>query len=135
MTGIEPGLDILLEAGIEALRSKSVRQTEYLIYLAQENLLSLGFELGSPLDSSIRGSHVSLRHPEAYRICRALIDPRPDDTSLRVIPDFRSPDNIRLGIAPLYTSFRDIYRAMDRLKEIIEKEIFLGYSEDQLAVT
>lgn len=135
MAGIEPALDILLEAGIDALREKSVQQTEYLIYLAQEELLSLGFQIGSPLDPSIRGSHVSLRHPEAYRICRALIDPQPGDTTLRVIPDFRAPDNIRLGIAPLYTSFRDIYRAMNRLKEIIEKEIFLQYSKEQLAVT
>ncbi|MFL7813987.1 MAG: kynureninase [Anaerolineales bacterium] len=135
MAGIEPALDILLEAGIDELREKSVRQTEYLIYLAQEELLPLGFQLGSPLDSAKRGSHVSLRHPEAYRICRALIDPQPGDTNLRVIPDFRAPDNIRLGIAPLYTSFRDIYRAMDRLKKILEKEIYLQYSKDQLAVT
>jgi kynureninase len=135
MAGIEPALEILLEAGMDALRSKSVRQTEYLIYLAQEKLLPLGFKLGSPLDSTIRGSHVSLRHPEAYRICRALIDPQADDTSLRVIPDFRAPDNIRLGIAPLYTSFRDIYRSLDRLKDIIEKEIYQGYSKEQLAVT
>lgn len=135
MAGIEPALDIILEAGIEALREKSVQQTEYLIYLAQEILLPLGFQLGSPLDSAIRGSHVSLRHPEAYRICRALIDPQPQDTALRVIPDFRAPDNIRLGIAPLYTSFRDIYRALNRIKDILEKEIYLVYSKEQLAVT
>ena len=135
MAGIEPALEILLEAGIDALRAKSIQQTEYLIYLAQENLLPLGYQLGSPLDSTHRGSHVSLRHPEAYRICRALIDPRPDDTTLRVIPDFRAPDNIRLGIAPLYTSFRDIYRAMKRLEDILEKEIYQDYSQDQLAVT
>ena len=73
MAGIEPALDILLEAGIERLRKKSVQQTEYLINLAQQELLPLGFSLGSPLDASCRGSHVSLRHPEAYRICRALI--------------------------------------------------------------
>jgi kynureninase len=64
-----------------------------------------------------------------------LIDPRPEDTTLRVIPDFRAPDNIRLGIAPLYTSFRDIYRAMARLKTILEKEIYKDYSKTQLAVT
>jgi len=135
MAGIEPALDILLEAGIERLREKSVQQTEYLINLAQKKLLPLGFSLGSPLDASQRGSHVSLRHPEAYRICRALINPLPGDTTLRVLPDFRAPDNIRLGIAPLYTSFRDIYRAMDRLKIILEKEIYQDYSKAQLAVT
>jgi kynureninase len=135
MAGIEPALDILMEAGIENLRSKSVAQTEYLIYLAQEILLPLGYELGSPLEASRRGSHVSLRHPEAYRICRALIEPSPDDTSLRVIPDFRSPDNIRLGIAPLYTSFHDIFLAMNRLQAILENKIYQNYSKEQLAVT
>lgn len=135
MAGIEPALDILLEAGMDRLREKSIQQTEYLIQLARENLLPLGYQLGSPQDPDKRGSHVSLRHPEAYRICRALIDPQPGDTSLRVIPDFRAPDNIRLGIAPLYTSFWDIYRAMDRLETILKEEIYLQYSREKLAVT
>lgn len=135
MAGIEPALEILLEAGIDQLRVKSVKQTDYLIYLAQQLLLPLGFEVGSPLDSSRRGSHVSLRHPEAYRICRALIDPQPEDTTLKVIPDFRAPNNIRLGIAPLYTSFSDIHRALKRLQTIVEDGIYQNYSKEQLKVT
>jgi len=135
LAGIEPALEILLEAGIDQLREKSIKQTEYLIYLAQELLVPLGFEIGSPLDSSLRGSHVSLRHPEAYRICRALINPQPDDTNMKVIPDFRAPNNIRLGIAPLYTSFSDIHRALKRLKTIVEDGIFQNYSKEQLKVT
>ena len=135
MAGIEPALEILMEAGMDQLREKSVKQTDYLIYLAQEILVPLGFEIGSPLDSSLRGSHVSLRHPEAYRICRALIDPQPDDTNLKVIPDFRAPNNIRLGIAPLYTSFTDIHRALKRLQTIVEDGIFENYSKEQLKVT
>ncbi len=135
MAGIEPALEIILEAGMDQLREKSTMQTDYLIYLAQEFLIPLGFEIGSPLDSSQRGSHVSLRHPEAYRICRALIDPQPGDTNLKVIPDFRAPDNIRLGIAPLYTSFTDIHRALKRIKTIVEDGIFQNYSKEQLKVT
>ena len=135
MAGIEPALEILLEAGIESLRNKSIRQTEYLIYLVQEWLAPLGFELGSPLDPNIRGSHVSVRHPEAYRICRALINPKSGDTSLRVIPDFRAPNNIRLGIAPLYTSYEEIYRALKRIKTILENGVYQNYSEQQLSVT
>ncbi len=135
MAGIEPALEILLEAGMDQLRKKSVEQTEYLIYLAQENLLPLGFKLGSPLDATRRGSHVSLRHPEAYRICRALIDPQPNDTNLKVIPDFRAPDNIRLGIAPLYTTYSDIHRALNRIKTILEDGVYQEYSNKQLKVT
>jgi len=135
MAGIEPALGILLEAGMDRLREKSVEQTDYLIYLAQEFLVPLGFEVGSPLNSSQRGSHVSLRHPEAYRICRALIDPLPGDTNLKVIPDFRAPNNIRLGIAPLYTSFADIHRALKRLEVIVKDGIYQEYSKEQLKVT
>jgi len=135
MAGIEPALGILLEAGIDRLREKSIKQTDYLIYLAQEILEELGFDVGSPLDPSQRGSHVSLRHPEAYRICRALIDPQPGDTNLKVIPDFRAPNNIRLGIAPLYTSFTDIHRALYRLKAIVEDGIYQNYSKKQMKVT
>lgn len=135
MAGIEPALDILLEAGMENLREKSIQQTEYLIQLAQEWLLTLGFQLGSPLDSTKRGSHISLRHPEAYRICRALIDPLPGDSKLRVIPDFRAPDNIRLGIAPLYTTYSDIHRALSRIKTILDNDIYQDYSQEQLKVT
>jgi kynureninase len=135
MAGLEPALEIILEAGMDRIREKSIQQTEYLIFLAQEVLAPLGFQIGSPLDSSLRGSHVSLRHTEAYRICRALIDPLPEDTNLRVIPDFRAPDNIRLGIAPLYTSFEDIHRAILRLAEISAKELYQNYSREQLKVT
>lgn len=135
MAGIEPALGILFEAGVDRLREKSIKQTDYLIYLAEEILIPLGFEIGSPLESSQRGSHVSLRHPEAYRICRALIDPQPEDTNLKVIPDFRAPNNIRLGIAPLYTSFTDIHRALHRLRAIVEDGIYQNYSTEQLKVT
>ncbi|MCK4801737.1 MAG: aminotransferase class V-fold PLP-dependent enzyme, partial [Anaerolineales bacterium] len=135
MAGIEPALDILLEVGIDTLREKSLQQTEYLIYLAQEWLIPHGFQIGSPLDGTRRGSHVSLRHPEAYRICRAMIDPTPGEATIRVIPDFRTPDNIRLGIAPLYTTFSDIHRALFRIKTILEVGSYLEYSKQQLKVT
>ena len=119
MTAVQTGVDLLLEAGMEPLRQKSVRQTEYMITLFDAWLAALGFSLGSPRESSQRGSHISLRHPEAFRITRALIEsPAP---AVRVIPDFRTPDNIRFGITPLYTSYTDIFRAMERLREIVTR--------------
>lgn len=135
LAAIEPALEITLEAGMDRIREKSLLQTGYLIDLAQALLVPLGFQIGTPLDPARRGSHVSLRHPEGYRICRALIDPQPGDTSLRVIPDFRAPDNIRLGIAPLYNSFEEIHRALRRLEEIVDNRIFEAYSRQQLKVT
>jgi kynureninase len=133
LKAIEPAVDLLLEAGIERLRRKSVRQTEYLIYLAEEWLFPLGFSLGSPRSSDQRGSHVSLRHPEGYRINRAMIEsPSP---AVKVIPDFRAPDNIRLGVAPLYTSFVEVHRAIERMRVIVADRLYERYSPDWTAVT
>ena len=131
--GLEPALDMVLEAGIAAIRQKSMAQSEYLIALATEWLFKEGFRLGSPEFVEKRGSHVSLKHAEAYRICKALIDPRVGDHV--VIPDFREPNNIRLGITPLYTSYEEIYRAVDQLRLIIDKKIYERYPRTRAAVT
>lgn len=133
MKAIEPAVDLLLEAGMERLRAKSAQQTDYLIALADAWLEPLGFTVGSPRQSDRRGSHVSLRHPEAYRINRALIEAEPP--ALKVIPDFRAPDNIRLGVTPLYTTFTEIYRALERIRTIAAERIYEQYSTERLAVT
>jgi len=115
LAAVEEGVRITAEAGIEALREKSVAQTELLITLHDEWLAPLGFTLASPRDSARRGSHVSLRHPEAWPICRALIE------RANVVPDFRGPDCVRLGIAPLYTRYVDVWDALDRLRGLVER--------------
>ena len=133
MKAIEPGVDILIEAGMDRLREKSVKQTEYLISLYKEWLEPLGFTLGSPINPEIRGSHVSLRHPHAYKVNQAMIHSSPP--AVRVIPDFRTPDNIRLGIAPIYTTFIEIYRALNRIRVIVDEKIFEQYSGQRRGVT
>jgi kynureninase len=129
LLGLEPALDLIQMAGIECIREKSTRLTSYLIYLVQENLEELGFQLGTPLDPAKRGSHVSLRHPEGYRINRALIE------EMAVLPDFREPDHIRLGMAPLYTSFSDVWVAVDRIRRVVIEERYKKYSEERIGVT
>jgi kynureninase len=129
LAAIEPALDLALEAGVERIREKSLRQTSYLIYLIESLLVPLGFALGSPLDAASRGSHVSIRHPKAYRINRALIE------EMQVLPDFREPDNIRLGLAPLYTSFVDVREAVMRIHRVMAEERYLRYSRKRLPVT
>ncbi len=133
MKAVEPALDILLEAGMERIRAKSIRQTEYLIFLADQWLTPLGFTVSTPRRAELRGSHVSLRHPDGYRISRAMIESPPP--AVKVIPDFRAPDFIRLGIAPLYTTFVEIHQAIDRMNAIVEGRIHEQYSVGQLAVT
>jgi len=133
MKAVEPAIDILLEATMARLRAKSIKQTEYLIFLADQWLTPLGFTLGTPRQAEIRGSHVSLRHPESYRISRALIESPPP--AIQVIPDFRAPDNIRFGITPLYTTYTEIYQALERVRIIVKDKIYEQYTDKQLAVT
>lgn len=133
LSAIEPALDMMLEAGIENLRTKSLGQSRYLIKLFRHFLEPLGFSLGSPENDFERGSHVSVCHPEAYRICKALIDPGTGGKT--VIPDFREPDNIRLGITPLYTSYMDIYEAVNQIKMITEQKLYSHFSEQKEKVT
>ncbi|MFN2184902.1 MAG: aminotransferase class V-fold PLP-dependent enzyme, partial [Anaerolineae bacterium] len=129
LVALEPALELILEAGIEQIRHKSVRLTSYLIYLVDAVLAPLGFRLGTPRDAARRGSHVSVRHAEGYRIGQALIE------EMQVLPDFREPDNIRLGLAPLYTSFAEVWEAVDRMRRVVTEERYRNYSHERHQVT
>ncbi len=106
---VQEGTRLLAEAGIQALRAKGIALTSYLIELADAWLAPLGCGLASPRDPARRGSHVTLRHPEAGRISQALI-------RAGVIGDFRAPDRLRLGPAPVTTRFTDVWDALDTLR-------------------
>jgi len=133
LKAIEPTLDMMNGIGMDTIRKKSVSQSEFLLRLAEKFLYPLGFQPGSPPDPEKRGSHVSLRHPEAYRICKALIDPDLGETV--VIPDFRDPDNIRLGITPLYTTYTELFMAVREIRNIVEDRLYLKYSSEREQVT
>ena len=129
LLAMEAALDPLLEAGLESLRAKSLLLSEYLIYLSDTLLSPLGFRLGSPRIPERRGSHISLRHPEGYRINRALIE------EMNVLPDFREPDNLRLGLTPLYTSFSEVWEGVDRIRRVVADKRFEKYPAQRLTVT
>ena len=114
LAAVEVGAGLVREAGLERLRRKSVALTELVVSLHDERLAPLGFELGTPRDPERRGGHVSVRHADGWRICRALIE-RAD-----VVPDFRAPDSIRLGLPPLYTRFVDAWEIVDRLAQLVQ---------------
>jgi len=126
---IEPGVDLLLEAGMDNLRAKSEAQSAYVVDLWEAMLAPLGFTLNSPREPHRRGSHVSLGHAEGLRIDLALIG------AMKVLPDFRAPDTIRLGLAPLYTSFRDIHTAVTRLRAVVTERLYEHYSATAPVVT
>ena len=108
---VAEGTKLLAEAGIERLREKGIALTSYLIHLAEEWLEPLGFRLASPRADARRGNHVTLHHPDAWRISQALI-------AAGVIGDYRTPDRLRLGPAPIITRFTDVWDAIDRLRQI-----------------
>jgi kynureninase len=129
MLAMEQGIDLLLEVGIERLRNKSIQLTTYLIDLFDAILAAKGFTLGTPREVEQRGSHVSIRHTDGYRINRALIE------EMNVIPDFREPDNIRLGVTPIYTSFQDIWESINRIQRVITEKRHLRFPATRLTVT
>ncbi|HCC72032.1 MAG TPA: kynureninase [Bacteroidales bacterium] len=133
MCTLEPSLDILLEAGIDRIRKKSLDLSGFMTDLYTEFLKPLGFRLGSPLNEAERGSHISFKHDEGYRICKALIDEGTGD--FVIIPDFRPPDNIRLGLAPLYNGFEEVFNVMLEIERIVKKKIYTRFSETADSVT
>ena len=113
MVAAEEGIRLAAEAGIERLRAKGMAMTSYLVDLADAWLAPLGFSLATPRDPAGRGSHVGLRHADAWRVCRGAIE------RARVVPDFRTPDVVRVGPAPLYTRFVEVHDAMERIRDLV----------------
>ncbi len=132
LAAIEAGLDIMLEAGMQDLRAKSVSQSSFLIDLVENLLQPVGFTIASPLNADERGSHISIQHQEGYKINRAMIEPV--DGSPSIIPDFRPPTNIRLGIAPLYNTFEEIFQTVIRIKKIVETKEYERFGDEKLTV-
>ena len=111
LVAAEEGIRLSAEAGIARIRAKGVALTEYAIALHDARLAPLGFELGSPRDPDRRGAHVSIRRPDARELTRRMI-------AAGIVPDFRAPDSIRLGLSPLTTTFDEVHRAIGRIAEL-----------------
>jgi kynureninase len=129
LAAVDVGAELVGEAGIEAIRAKAGSLTSLAVDVFDAELAGLGFELGTPRAVHLRGAHVSLRHPEAWRICRALIE-RAD-----VLPDFRGPDSVRLGLSPLCTSHADVVEALSRLRDLVVRDEHLQLAGERSRVT
>jgi kynureninase len=114
------GARITAEAGIDAIAAKGAALTSYAIDLADEWLEPYGFELATPRDPARRGAHVTLAHPHAWQITQAL-------QSARVVPDFRTPDRLRIGLAPMYTRFVEVYEGFARLRRVMQSRAYQSY--------
>lgn len=105
-------LQVLLDAGIDRIRAKSVAQTRFLMEYGRERLGRYGVGVVTPDDPARRGGHVTFTHPEAAKLSRAL-------RAAGVVPDFRPPDMLRFAPAPLYTSFAECAAGVDTLAGIL----------------
>jgi kynureninase len=112
LAAVQEGASIVARAGIERIRAKGIALTELAISLVDQELAEFGVSVASPRDSSVRGAHVAIAHPEARSLCAQLIE-------RGVIGDFREPDVIRLGLSPLVTRFVDVWDGVEVLRRLL----------------
>ncbi len=113
LLAVQEGVRLLAEAGLLRLREKGRALTSYLVELADDWLAPHGVRVASPRDPDRRGSHVVLEHPEAWQLTQEL-------SARGVVGDYRVPDRVRLGPAPLYTRFVDVHDALVVVREVLE---------------
>jgi len=114
MVGIADTVDLIEEAGLDQIRAKSTDLTRFVIDAIDSHLAPLGVGVVSPREDRRRGSHVTISHPRSREVCAEL-------WARNVIPDFREPDGIRLGLAPLSTSFAEVATALDVIATVLER--------------
>lgn len=112
--GVQIAFEMIAEAGIDAIASKAAIGTQMMIDLFDEWLAPLGYTLLTSRNPKERGGHISIGHPEAARICVAL------RKFANVIPDYRTPHSIRLAIAPLPTSYVEVWDGFQRIRDLTE---------------
>nr|MBD3205817.1 kynureninase [Candidatus Bathyarchaeota archaeon] len=127
---IEGSLRMMREAGIENIRKKSLKITDYLMFLIDQTLSEDPYNYGiaTPREPERRGGHVGVYHNDAWRINQALIE-------RGVIPDFRPPNIIRLAPIPLYISYHDVWKVAQHLKGVIDSKEYENYTKDRGTVT
>ena len=116
LRGMKAGLELYQEVDLNAVRAKSMALTDLFIALLEQHCLGT-FELACPQRAAQRGSQVSVRHGDGFALMQALIEDG-------VIGDFRAPDIMRFGFAPLYVGYEDVWTAVERLSRILTSEIW-----------
>ena len=126
---VEEGVRVTAEAGMVALDAKRRALTTFLLACFDERLQPVGIDLATPREADRHGSHLSFRHPEAWRICRALVE------ELDVVPDFREPDLVRFGLTPLSTTFAEVWEAAEALRTVVEEARFERFGVERHRIT
>jgi len=127
--GVQASFEMIERAGIKAIAHKAAVGTELMIDLFDAWLEPLGFTLLTPRESGKRGGHITIGHPEAKRIAAAL------RKFSAVVPDYRAPNSIRLAIAPLPTSYCEVYDGFARIRESVANKDYLKIEDNGSRVT
>lgn len=128
LVAVDTAVQLVAEAGIDRLQAKGQQLTDLVAAFADAHLAALGFAVASPRDARERGAHVVLAHPDAYRIAVAAI-------AAGVVPDVRPPDLLRIGPAPISTSFVEVWDGLDRLRDLVARGAHLALDPTRPRVT
>ena len=126
---VQTAFGMIKEAGIDAIAHKAAVGTQMMIELYDAWLAPLGLELNTSRDAKERGGHISLVHPDAAQICVAM------RTFSNVIPDYRTPNSIRLAISPLPTSFVEVWDGLERMRDLVASGRYKEVQEGGSRVT
>ena len=126
---IKTSFEIIKEAGIDKIAHKAAVVTQMMIDLYDAWLAPLGMQLNTSRDPNERGGHISLVHPDAARICVALRE------FANVIPDYRTPNSIRLAISPLPTSYVEVWDGFERIRDLVSTRQYEKVKEGGSRVT
>lgn len=123
-------LAIFEEAGMAAVRGKSLRLTRFLMDMADALLAGepYGFSIGTPREEARRGGHVALLHPEAMRVAEAL-------RGRGVVPDFRPPSIVRVAPVALYNTYGEVWELVRHLREIIDRREYQRFPAERKAIS
>ncbi len=126
---VQASYSMIEEAGMKAISEKAALGTELILALFDAWLAPLGFSLLTPRDQNQRGGHITVGHPDAKKIAAAM------RSMTNTIPDYRTPNSIRLAIAPLPTSYTEIYDGLQRMRDLVASKKYLEIQDNGSRVT
>jgi kynureninase len=126
---VQASYSMIEEAGMKAISEKAALGTELILALYDAWLAPLGFSLLTPRDHNKRGGHITVGHPDAKKIAAAM------RSMTNTIPDYRTPDSIRLAIAPLPTSYTEVFDGLERMRDLVQSKKYLEIQDSGSRVT
>jgi kynureninase len=126
---VQASYTMIEEAGMKAISEKAALGTDLILALYDAWLAPLGFSLLTPREHYKRGGHITVGHPDAKKIAAAM------RSMTNTIPDYRTPDSIRLAIAPLPTSYTEVFDGLERMRDLVQSKKYLEIQDSGSRVT